>query len=200
MNCIDIPKYVLAGKKDINWYPECATVFKNLFGEQKLKLVCQLFAATSINTSMKSNITLFRRAYYELENNLPVGNYLPNIQTQLNRIREGKELSGRKINSFARAMYGDPEAVVVDIWLMRAFNINSKRVLKSGRVANSSPTKKQYDFIENWVREEAKNMGIQPRQLSSMIWAGARISQSGDRETHYKTILSNKLNNLFGVI
>lgn len=69
----------------------------------------------------KSNVTLFRR--YEIENDLPVGNYLPNIQDQLRLIRSGQPLSGRKINAFARAMAGDQNAVVVDIWLLRAFDL-----------------------------------------------------------------------------
>lgn len=234
MNTSKIARYVWIGRKDINWYRDCEDVFVELFGRDKLKLVCQLFAATSINTSLKANITLFRKALYEIENNLPISNYLPNIQQQLKQIREGGELTGRKINSFARAMSGDSEAVVVDIWLLRAFDMDKKYFRKERIVRHSHPkavvdmgnydlvfehtyesvskeklrglfrsggaSDSQYSKIESYVRSEAKAMGVQPRQLSAMLWSGVRIDQAGDKETHYKTLLRDKLINLFNCI
>lgn len=222
MNTSKIARYVWIGRKDINWYRDCEEVFVKLFGADRLQLVTRLFAATSINTSLKSNITLFRRAYHEIENGLPIGNYMPNIRQQIEQIRAGKELTGRKINSFARAMAGDPDAVVVDIWLLRAFDMDRKYFRKEkyreenfeestdifgtyrasfsvpvGRFRSGGATDKQYTTIENYVRQEARAMGLQPRQLCAMIWAGVRIDQSGDTNTHYKTILENHFTNLF---
>lgn len=199
----------------MNWYQDCEQVFVELFGIDRLPVIAKIFAGTSINTSLKSNITLFRKALHELDNDLPFGNYLPNIKTQLEYIRAGKELSGRKINSFARAMSGDTEAVVVDIWLLRAFELHKKFSSKvtlpnptkdlfgyththtQGRLRNSGATKKQYDVIEHWVRTVAKCMGVEPRQLSAMIWAGVRIAHSGDRETHYRDRLKQSLYSMF---
>lgn len=204
MDTSKIQFYAEIGKSDKDWYHKNQLVFEDLFGTEKLHLVCSIFAATSINTSLKSNITLFRKAYYEIENNLPIGNYLPNIQSQLQRIRTGQELSGRKIRSFAKAMSGDSNAVVVDVWLLRAFNLDRQHMRHSGphkgHLRSGGPTDRQYTLIEAYVREQAAVMGIQPRQLSSMIWAGARIAINGDRETTYSNILKNKLTNLFNVI
>jgi hypothetical protein len=121
-----IARYVWIGRKDQFWYHEAEAVFTELFGRDRLDLVTKLFAATSINTSLKSNITLFRRALHEIERDLPIGRYMPNIKQQLEQIRKGEELTGRKIRSFARAMAGDPDAVVVDIWLLRAFDMDRK--------------------------------------------------------------------------
>ena len=120
MDTSKIARYVWKGRHDIRWYHQAEELFVDLFGRDRLQLVTRLFAATSINTSLKANITLFRRALYEIENGLPVGDYLPNIRQQLEQAPAGNELTGRKINSFARAMAGDPDAVVVDIWLLRA--------------------------------------------------------------------------------
>lgn len=189
------------GRRDINWYKECEFLFTDLFGADKLQLVCKLFAATSINTSLKSNITLFRKALIEIQNDKPVGRYLPNIQNQLALIRDGKDLSGRKINSFAKAMSGDKDAVVVDIWLLRAFNMDKQYIrhtgAHSGRMRSGGATNKQYTTIESYVRQEAVAMGLEPRQMSSMIWAGVRIDTNGDRETHYKNILRHQFTHLF---
>jgi hypothetical protein len=179
----------------------------DLFGADRLGLVTKIFAATSINTSLKSNITLFRKALYEIENDKPVGKYLPNIQMQLERVRAGQDLSGRKIRSFAAAMAGDKNAVVVDVWISRAFGVDRRYFRQTkgaaegvGNVRDGGVSDKHYTLIENWVRAEAAQMGLQPREFNSMIWAGVRIDQSGNRETHYKTTLINKLTNLFNCI
>jgi hypothetical protein len=199
-----IPEYVWLGMKDMNWYQECEQTFRDIFGDEKIKLVAMLFAATSINTSLKSNITLFRKALYEIEHGLPIGNYLPNIQMQLRQIREGNDLTGRKISSFARAMSGDPDAVVVDIWLLRAFNLDRKYFRHGGshdgKFRSGGATDNVYTQIEDWIRKEARKRDIQPRQLSSMIWAGVRTKTNGIDDTRYSSILRSQLQNLFKVI
>lgn len=207
MDTSKIKTYAEIGSKDLNWYQDTQVVFEDLFGHERLHLVTRIFAATSINTSLKSNITLFRKAYYEIENHLPIGRYLPNIQNQLQRIRTGQDLSGRKIRNYANAMSGDKNAVVVDVWLLRAFGMDKKyfRKPKEGSKArginrSSGPTDRQYTMIEDYIKKLAKKMKLQPRQLSSMIWAGVRITTNGDTETRYDRILKNKLTNLFNMI
>ncbi len=204
MDSSKIVQYVWLGKNDQYWYEDCQETFVNLFGAERLPLITKLFAATSINTSLKSNITLFRKALYEIENNLPVGTYLPNIQQQLMQVRNGGELTGRKINSFAKAMSGDPNAVVVDIWLLRAFQLDKQYMRHTGPHAglarSGGPTPKQYTLIEAYCREYATVMGIQPRQLSAMIWSGCRIATNGKDVTRYTDILKHSLTNLFNVI
>jgi hypothetical protein len=193
--------YLVRGSRDKDWYARCTLLFIELFGEERLPLICKLFAATSINTSLKSNITLFRKALYEIENNLPIGKYLPNIQIQLNRIRNNEELSGRKIRSFAAAMNGDRNAVVVDIWLLRAFGIDRKYYRQgSAKFRNGGPTDKEYDLIELYCREKASLLGIEPREVSAMLWSGCRLHHTNDRETNYHNLLRYKMFNLFNVI
>lgn len=200
----DIPKYLEIGYRYKDWYKNCKHLFIELFGEEELELVCNLFAATSINTSLKSNITLFRRAYYEYKENLPIGNYLPNIQRQLQQIRENKPLTGRKINSFAQAMSGNVNAVVVDIWALRAFGEDRKYTRHTGPHAgyerSGGASDRQYDLIEGYVREHAPEYGLLPYEMSAMIWAGARIHHNGETENTYETLLRFKFNNLFGCI
>lgn len=202
-----IEYYIEKGKKDINWYSECQQVFEKLFGPERLPLVTKLFAATSINTSLKSNIKLFRKALIEIENGMPVGRYLPNIQKQLTKVRAGGELSGPKITSFQRAMSGDKNAVVVDTWILRAFGVNKVYFRQTkgkekgrGRERSAGTDLKTYRQIEAWITEYAKNINLEPRQVCAMIWAGIRIDKTGDTNTHYKQILVHQLTNLFDVI
>lgn len=198
MNIKYIGQYIKLGAKDKFWYAECQSLFEELYGPEKLSFVCSLFAATSINSSLKSNIRLFRKAMHEIENNLPFSNYLPVMKLQLKRIRSGESIRGRKISSFAKAMSGDPNAVVVDIWLLRAFEMDNRYVRSfGGKERSGGATDKQYDFIELFCREYADREELEARQVSSMIWSGVRVLRTGDRETSYKNILRHQLYNMF---
>lgn len=204
MNVSNIEKIIEVGKKDMFWYSDCQQILEQIFGIDELYLVTRLLAATSINTSLKSNITLFRRAYYEIKNNKPFSNYFPNIKLQLERIKNCESLSGRKINNFANAMNGDTQAVVVDIWLLRAFDKDRQSMRHTGPHAglmrSTGTTDKTYTQIETWVKEYAYYANLEPRQVGSMIWSGMRIMTNNDRQTHYKDFLLNTFTNLFNVI
>lgn len=204
MNIDNISRYAYLGRRDKDWYAECRKTLVDIFGEDELWLVTSLLAATSINSSLKSNITLFRKAYYEIKNNLPIGNYLPIIKSQIHLIRNCEDLSGRKINSFACAMRGDRFAVVVDIWITRAFGMDRQYKRLSGphkdRMHDGGPTNKQYTIIESWIRQEAAYRQMYPAELCAMIWGGIRRERSGDNQTKYCDFLRQKLTNLFNVI
>lgn len=196
-----IARYVWNGRGDVNWYPDCQQLFADLFGEDNLQLTSRLFAATSINTSLASNVTLFRKALYEILHDKPVGKYLPNIRTQIEHVRAGEPLSGRKINNFANAMSGVTTAVVCDIWIIRSFGISKTKFRPNmQRYYTNSPTDPQYDVMEKYIQQEAPLMGLEPRQMCSMIWSGIRGEWTGKSETHYKQRLYNKLHNLFDCI
>lgn len=199
MDTSRIVEYMELGRCDKNWYQECEQTLIEIFGKDQLQIVVKIFSATSINTSLKGNVTLFKRAYYEYLNNQPIGAYLPNIQKQLQRIRDGKDLSGLKINAFAKAMSGDPDAVVVDIWLLRAFKMNRTYFRKQSQsFREGGASKKQFREIEAYIRSEAPKHELQAREMSAMIWSGIRTLQGTDRQTRYTDILKAQyLNSLF---
>ena len=198
MNEQKIIHYINHGIKDKDWYHKCTAMFIELFGFEKLHLVSELFAATSINSSLKSNIRLFRKALHQIENNLPFTNYLPVMFLQLERIRAGEPIQGRKITSFAAAMRGDINAVVVDTWLLRAFELDRKYYRKESQTyRNAGATDKDYSTIERWCRDYAEDNGYEARQVSAMIWCGIRSLQSKEIETNYHNILRFQLYSMF---
>lgn len=201
MNTENISRYVYFGRSDLNWYADCRATLVDLFGEDQLPLITDLLAATSINTSLVSNVTLFRRAYYEIQNGLPVGKYLPNIQAQLTQIRAGTGLTGRKIRSFSEAMRGNSNAVIVDIWLLRAFGEDRLYLRRDSALERSGgATDAQYNKIESWVRLEAMYRGLTPVQLGAMIWGGVRREVGRNPQTRYCDFLRYHLTNLYNVI
>ncbi len=76
-------------------------------------------------------------------------------------------LKGQKTNAFARAIAGDENAVVIDVWMMRA----------SGSDV-ASPNKTQYGEISEALTKVAKEFGLTPRTCQALIWILVRGSAS----------------------
>jgi hypothetical protein len=68
-------------------------------------------------------------------------------------------LRGPKTNAFARAIAGDENAVVVDVWMMRASGIGI-----------DSPNKTQYTDISEAITKIANRFGLTPRTAQALIW------------------------------
>ena len=68
-------------------------------------------------------------------------------------------LNGQKTNAFARAIAGDSDAVVIDVWMMRA-----------AQMPSDSPNKSQYNECANAVRVIADEFGITARTTQALIW------------------------------
>jgi hypothetical protein len=68
-------------------------------------------------------------------------------------------LKGLKTNAFARAIAGDTDAVVIDVWMCRAANLGT-----------DSPNKTQYNFLADAVRDAAQIFGLSPRTAQALIW------------------------------
>ena len=74
-------------------------------------------------------------------------------------------LNGLKTNAFARAIAGDTEAVVIDVWMMRA-----------AEMLTDSPTQGQYLALTKAVNKVAGEFGLTPRTTQALIWIVARGS------------------------
>lgn len=76
-----------------------------------------------------------------------------------------KALNGKKTNAFAKAIAGDENAVVIDVWMLRAVGIEKK-----------SPTPKQYDELAEAVTKVAIEKNLTPRTTQALIWIVVRGS------------------------
>jgi thermostable 8-oxoguanine DNA glycosylase len=74
-------------------------------------------------------------------------------------------LNGAKTNAFARAIAGDENAVVIDVWMLRALGIEKK-----------SPTQSQYKEMAKAVTAVATEYGMTPRAMQALIWIIVRGS------------------------
>lgn len=75
-------------------------------------------------------------------------------------------LNGQKTNAFARAIAGDVDAVVIDVWMIRAAYLDSSKGVN----------KTQYNTLADSVRKVAKEFGLTPRTAQALIWIVKRGS------------------------
>lgn len=75
-------------------------------------------------------------------------------------------LNGQKTNAFARAIAGDTDAVVIDVWMIRASYLD----------ASKGVNKTQYNTLVDSVRKVAKEFGLTPRTAQALIWIVKRGS------------------------
>jgi hypothetical protein len=68
-------------------------------------------------------------------------------------------LKGLKTNAFARAIAGDNNAVVIDVWMCRAANLDT-----------DSPNVTQYRTLTTAVNNVAAEFGLTPRTAQALIW------------------------------
>ena len=74
-------------------------------------------------------------------------------------------LNGQKTNAFARAIAGDENAVVIDVWMLRALGIEKKTPSQSG-----------YKEMAKAVTTVAIEYGMTPRAMQALIWIVVRGS------------------------
>ena len=96
----------------------------------------------------------------------PVAGLSNNIRmAEAARVAGFDALKGLKTNAFARAIAGDTDAVVIDVWMMRAAGMPT-----------DSPNKTQYREVSEAVRNVAAEFGITPRTAQALIWIIVRGS------------------------
>lgn len=181
MNLDNIDFYLELGKDNKYWYEKESLKLKEMLPEFKNLPIIRCFAVTSMTTSIEANVSLAIKALIQLYNNLEFKGFLPNQIKYLNLIKNNKDVPGRKIMSFIKALEGDSNSVVIDIWMCRAFGIINERILNTKghtRKYFRAPSRKEYDIMEFACITEAKKRNITPREFQSMIWSGIKISES----------------------
>jgi hypothetical protein len=97
----------------------------------------------------------------------PVSGLGNNLRMAQNAMTLGFDaLKGQKTNAFARAIAGDTDAVVIDVWMIRAAMMDASKGIN----------KSQYDMLADTVRLMAKEHGLTPRTTQALIWIVKRGS------------------------
>ena len=156
--------YFKTGSGDLSWYDDTHKELQVLFGKDA-DMVAGFLTATSINSTVKSNTSLAMKAYKQWKAGEEFTGFLPAVIKELDRVKNGQPLAGRKLDNFRRALTGDPDAVVVDRWMLRAFGYPNV-----GNGSENAASVRAYDLIENAIKELASQQGVAPRQMQAAIW------------------------------
>lgn len=146
------------------WYHEAQEVAQEVAHNlnASLEVGAGVVSAFSPRERWSSNIT--KAVAYSLghevkglSNNLKMANAV---------LDEGiSALKGLKTNAFARAIAGDTDAVVIDVWMCRA-----------AQLKNDSPTQAQYHALTKATVKVAGEFGLTPRTAQALIWIVVRGS------------------------
>ena len=144
------------------WYFEAEAVAREVAANMTLDLdrAACIVSAFSPRERWASNV----RKALDYSVGLPVTGLSNNVAMADASLVHGFDaLKGLKTNAFARAIAGDTDAVVIDVWMCRA-----------AELATESPNKTQYNFLADAVRDAAQLFGLSPRTAQALIWIIAR--------------------------
>jgi hypothetical protein len=146
------------------WYMDAervaAQVARNL--DSTLEVGATVVSAFSPRELWTNNVT--KAISFSLGNNIP--GFKNNMVMANNAIAFGYDaLKGLKTNAFARAIAGDEQAVVIDVWMLRAVGIEKK-----------TPNQSTYNELANAVKKVAFDFGMTPRAMQALIWIMIRGS------------------------
>ena len=146
------------------WYFEAQEVAEDVAENMgaSLEIGASIVAAFSPRERWASNVA--KALAFSM--NKPVKGLSNNLRMAQDAMTLGFDaLKGLKTNAFARAIAGDTDAVVIDVWMMRAANMPT-----------DSPTKGMYRELSEAVRIVAAEFGLTPRTAQALIWIIVRGS------------------------
>ena len=146
------------------WYFEAQEVAEDvaeILGTS-LEIGASIVSAFSPRERWASNVA----KAYAFANGKPVAGLSNNLKMANAALEQGFDaLKGQKTNAFARAIAGDTNAVVIDVWMCRAAN-----------APTDSPSKGLYNTLSDAVSAVANEHGLSPRTAQALIWIVKRGS------------------------
>jgi hypothetical protein len=148
----------IVGQNGRGWYRDAATVIAA--EAAVIGVTAERFAAVLAITSPRVRV---RRNWTLTVQYLSSGStegIMKSTRAALAHYEIGGEIRGPKTGPFARACLGDPQAVVLDVWMARAFNVDPRRI--GGKRLNAECTQR--------VQAAAGILGWTPADVQAAVW------------------------------
>jgi len=163
------------------WYDDTHAALHLLLGERDGDMMLAFLAATSPRANLRANVAKAMRAFTQWKEGEPYTfpGHFPAHRGNLTRAAFHIPLRGPKVKAFHAALTGDPDAVVLDVWMLRILNLPDR------------PTRAQWAQGERTVRRLAKRLNEQPRRVQAALWIAykRRIEGPGSTVADYQTLI-----------
>ena len=157
----DILALALAGVDGRFWYGTAQREVRT--GAERLGVTAERFAAilaaTSPRVQVRRNITI--AVMYCKFGTLPGS--MATTRAAVAHYESTGIIRGPKTGPFARAILGDEDAIVLDVWMAKAFGIDQKRF----------GAKYVRTHCEGVIRQVAQHLGWTPAQVQAAVWTAA---------------------------
>lgn len=198
----EIEGYFMAGREGLEWYENTPRELKRLFGDD-WEMMAGFLASTSGGMSVQANTALAMKAFtlwkqFGLDATQGftgemgfVKSHVKNLNKNLvGELAGSPRGAGRKVYNFHKTLLGDPDAVVVDRWMVRAYGMANEMEVDlklakelgedvvEGEFGSSQaliPTQRAYDFIEGHIKRQAEILGVTPAQYQAAVWVGVKV-------------------------
>jgi hypothetical protein len=141
------------------WYVEAGDFARRLCfirPDWSMEISCSVVSAFSPRVTWAHN----KRKAHEYAQGITPKGLRSHVEAADRCVREGFDgLRGPKTNAFARAIAGDRDAVVVDVWMCRAAGLGK-----------DAPNKTEYRIIANAVREVASAYNMDAATMQALLW------------------------------
>jgi hypothetical protein len=156
----------IQGESGRDWYKIAHQSIKEYASKRGLttERVASVVSLTSPRVHVKKNIKLAR---HYLEEGFVHSSTLPMVRAALAYYEKTGIIRGPKTAAFKEALLGDPKAVVVDVWILRALQT-------AAGVEPKKLTPKQYQEAAQKIRNLARRLRWPAAETQAAIWTGIR--------------------------
>lgn len=156
-----LAKLALLGVSGRYWYHDANKQLRRVAGDLGVtaKRLADILALTSPRVSVKRNI---KHAYTYLTTGDHNHDVMRGIKRSVEVYEDTGEIKGPKTSAFARALLLDEDALVLDVWMARALNVDQ-------RIVNNKSISKE---VTKRVHKACKLLGDgwTPAQLQAAVW------------------------------
>ena len=153
-------------KNNKDWYSNSLAAIKHKYGIHTNRFI-KLLGVTSPRNTVKRNLFLADKTlkYAILDRDIDFSSGIANQQrlTNVAKVLNDKPFGGVKVNAFVKALTGDLNQVVIDSWMLKAFNINRQ-----------SPITNDLTHIETIINKIAIETNLKPSEVQACLWCYAK--------------------------
>ena len=153
-------------RQNKDWYISSNKAIRDKYGKQT-DLFIKLLGVTSPRNTVKRNLYLADKTlnYFISDKLIDFSYGIANkqIKKNIDKVLSDKPFGGIKVNAFVKALNGDLSQVVIDSWMLKAFNIGAQ-----------SPRPNDLIHIKTIVNKIVIETNLQPSEVQACLWCYAK--------------------------